>query len=270
VKNGPESDKDCGGTCPKCLDLLHCGSNADCLNNLCFGSSPGTCVSCSDGTKDGNETAKDCGGFNCNALGLTCGAGLTCSGAVDCTSNPGCTGSSYTAPATCSGVCVAGTVTDCSGLGQVCNPLAGCVACNAPSDCPATGNECTTRTCTGNVCGVANLGATHTLSTGQSPGDCQKIVCNGAGGITSIDDPTDLPTSSTVCLSAPACSGSPLTPSFTPATPGTDCTADGQSPKTVCGSGAFSGVCVQCNVNSDCNAINDASTLTCSAAHVCQ
>jgi hypothetical protein len=129
-----------------------------------------------------------------------------------------------------------------------------CVECNAPADCPATGNECVTRTCVANTCGTMNLGASHTLSTGQTPGDCQRIVCNGAGGTTSADDPTDLPASSTVCLTNPACTGVPLAPSFTPAAAGTDCTADNNPPNDVCGSDIAAGTCVDCNGDGDCTA----------------
>lgn len=87
VKNGSETDKDCGGgACPACADTLHCAANADCANNLCSGSGPGTCVSCGDGVKNGNETDKDCGGAVCDALGKTCATGLACAAAGDCAS----------------------------------------------------------------------------------------------------------------------------------------------------------------------------------------
>ncbi len=127
--------------------------------------------------------------------------------------------------------------------------------CCTSADCPATGNECVARTCVGGVCGTRNLGAEHTLSTGQTAGDCQKIVCNGAGGTTSIDDPMDIPTSSTACRITPACTGSPLTPSFTAAPTGTDCTNDNDPPNQVCGDTTdllVAGTCVECNVDAEC------------------
>jgi hypothetical protein len=88
----------------------------------------------------------------------------------------------------------------------------------------------------------------------QTPGDCQKLVCNGSGGTTSMDDPTDLPVSSSACLINPACTGVPLTPSFTPAPTGTTCTATDPLAH-VCGdtsSPLLAGTCVECNVNADC------------------
>jgi hypothetical protein len=91
----------------------------------------------------------------------------------------------------------------------------------------------------------------------QTPGDCQKIVCTGSGGVTSADDATDLPVSNTTCLTNPACVGpSPLTPAFTPTATGTDCSADGNPPNHVCGdtsNGSIAGVRVECNVDADCN-----------------
>src|SRR4029079_4282576 len=34
VKNGTETDKDCGGTCPKCADGKGCNVAADCVSGL--------------------------------------------------------------------------------------------------------------------------------------------------------------------------------------------------------------------------------------------
>jgi hypothetical protein len=126
--------------------------------------------------------------------------------------------------------------------------------CTDASECPASGNECVAATCIGNVCGMQNLGNSHALSSGQTPGDCQQFVCDGAGGVTSIDAPGDLPTTSpSACLINPACSGpGALHPSFDPAAAGIDCTADNHPPAHVCGSDVQAGTCVQCNTNADC------------------
>jgi hypothetical protein len=105
----------------------------------------------------------------------------------------------------------------------------------------------------------------------QTPGDCQKVVCNGSGGTTSVDDPTDLPApASTACLINPSCCGpSPLTPCYTDAPTGTPCTSGSDPSATVCGNTTISniaGTCVECNTNSDCLAINDAGTLACNTS----
>jgi hypothetical protein len=87
VKNGAESDVDCGGgTCPKCGSGKTCNVSADCASSTCTG---GTCAaSCTDLVKDGTETDVDCGGTcptRC-ASGLACGADADCQSGK-CTSN---------------------------------------------------------------------------------------------------------------------------------------------------------------------------------------
>jgi hypothetical protein len=218
-------------------------------------------------TGDNKPPAKVCGDPAVPALAGKC---VECNSASQCAA-PKCNGTTYTTGASCNttGSCVAGSPTNCANTGKVCDPTAGCVTCNVDNDCPATGNECAPNVCTNHACVANNLGASHVFSQ-QNPHDCQKIVCNGAGGVTSINDPTDLPVSNTVCQINPACTGSPLAPSFTSQPAGTDCTADNQLPKHLCGSGVFAGTCVQCNGDADCVAINDAGILTCSASHVCQ
>jgi hypothetical protein len=277
IVDGDETDVDCGGSCgATCKDTgpqQTCKVAGDCVSGVCSGN-PLVCQppTCTDTVKNGSETGPDCGGAQCVGLGKTCGVGVACGANADCTSNPHCTGASFTGASVCNAVCVAGAVTDCSATAKVCDAVLGCVACNAPSDCPATGNECVVNTCSNHACGTSFLGASHTLSTGQTPGDCQTLVCNGAGGTTSVDDGADLPVSATVCATNPACAGSPLAPTFAFAATGTSCAADGQFPKTVCGDTAdvtVAGKCVECNTNGDCSAVNDAGSLSC-VGHVCQ
>ncbi len=216
----------------------------------------------------------DCGGPECDALGETCGDGTACTTPADCTGSAGCSGTMFTSAPACTGhVCTTDTPVDCSATGKVCDATSGCVACNAPADCPAPPNECVVNTCTAHVCGTQNLDQTHMASSGQSPGDCRKIVCNGSGSTTQVDDITDLPFSSTACQTNPHCdtSGGPAMPAFDNASPGTDCTGDGNPPASICGDGVFAGSCVQCNVDADCLAVNDAGTLACDpASRTCQ
>jgi hypothetical protein len=104
----------------------------------------------------------------------------------------------------------------------------------------------------------------------QTPGNCQKVVCDGSGGSVMVDDPTDLPTSSSACLLDPACCGpSPLTPCFTDAPTGTPCTGSGDPHAGVCGdttNSNITGTCVECNSDGDCLGVNDAGTLTCNTS----
>jgi hypothetical protein len=64
VKNGTETDIDCGGGCPGCDDGEMCLENNDCMSMSC---DPEDLVcepdgSCRDGAQNGDETDVDCGG----------------------------------------------------------------------------------------------------------------------------------------------------------------------------------------------------------------
>jgi hypothetical protein len=100
VRNGTESDVDCGGSCQKCTDGRTCGNNADCQSANC---SSGVCraptASCSDGVKNGSETDVDCGG-SCSK----CGDGRSCSTNTDCQSANCSSGVCRTNSTGCSGV----------------------------------------------------------------------------------------------------------------------------------------------------------------------
>ncbi len=79
VKDAEESDLDCGGQCPGCLDGAVCNANIDCLSGFCNG---GICAvtACDDVVKNGNETDVDCGGGAC----LPCASGKACVQNSDC------------------------------------------------------------------------------------------------------------------------------------------------------------------------------------------
>ncbi len=81
LRDGSETDVDCGGSCQACATAKSCGVPGDCQSAACDG---GTCraPTCTDGVRDGYESDVDCGG-SCPA----CAAGLLCAGDTDCTSN---------------------------------------------------------------------------------------------------------------------------------------------------------------------------------------
>lgn len=81
VKNGTETDTDCGGSCAKCADGKGCAGNGDCGTGFCSG---GTCrtPTCTDNARNGNETDVDCGG-GCPK----CANGGLCRVDSDCASN---------------------------------------------------------------------------------------------------------------------------------------------------------------------------------------
>src|SRR3954470_11956228 len=72
IKNGLETDVDCGGpSCPRCAGGHECLSSPDCASSVCIN---GHCaaVSCSDYVKNGDETDVDCGGSKCPACVTPC------------------------------------------------------------------------------------------------------------------------------------------------------------------------------------------------------
>jgi FG-GAP-like repeat len=88
IKNGHETDVDCGGTCPsRCALGRGCDSAADCKSGNC---ASGMCVPlpCFNGVRDGAETDVDCGGSTCRK----CAGGRHCASDGDCfsgTCDPG-------------------------------------------------------------------------------------------------------------------------------------------------------------------------------------
>lgn len=80
MRNGDESDVDCGGpTCAACADGLGCSGGEDCSSGVCQGES---CASpaCDDGVGNGDEIDIDCGG-SCEA---GCSVGSVCEDDGDC------------------------------------------------------------------------------------------------------------------------------------------------------------------------------------------
>ncbi len=80
VRDGVETDVDCGGGCQPCWADKACTVNSDCQSNACSG----VCQAdtCDDGVRDGYESDVDCGG-TCPA----CTAGRACAADRDCTSD---------------------------------------------------------------------------------------------------------------------------------------------------------------------------------------
>lgn len=60
VKDGTESDVDCGGLCDvDCAVSQLCKANADCVSNVCTTGKCANAPTCSNGKKDGAETDVD-------------------------------------------------------------------------------------------------------------------------------------------------------------------------------------------------------------------
>jgi hypothetical protein len=213
LKNGKESDTDCGGgTCPKCQDFRGCLFASDCLSGMCNNNVCQPAVSCNDNIRNGNETDVDCGGGTCPK----CIDGKFCVGGNDC-ANANCSKGICcgAARANCDGLsgngCEADLLSDarnCSSCGVVCGintPM--CVAgqCKAAAmvlvgsytlgQGPAWGNNPPTYTCqeacakvfgAGTYyCSTSNLNVTrtanvdcwgdHTYCSGQTKADTYKL-----------------------------------------------------------------------------------------------
>lgn len=87
LKNGTESDEDCGGDCDPCVDGKLCLVGTDCANLVCEAVDDAlTCVpaTCSDERTNGGESGKDCGGeTDCDR----CPDDEGCNEHADCASN---------------------------------------------------------------------------------------------------------------------------------------------------------------------------------------
>lgn len=96
LKDGHESDIDCGGSCPGCGDFETCRGASDCASGHCQAPTPATYFSfyppgtslcipahCFDGVQDFGESDVDCG----NSCASGCAAGKMCaSNNLDCAS----------------------------------------------------------------------------------------------------------------------------------------------------------------------------------------
>jgi len=161
VRNGDESDIDCGGAdCGGCYDGSDCVDGTDCLVGVCTDGICGECIgsgcvtppTCTDGVTDGMESDVDCGGADCDG----CADGSNCNHWSDCLSGEcndnicgECLGSGCVTPPTCSDGLLNGDESDidCGG--------AECDGCADGSDC-TDGSDCLSGECNDDICGAAD------------------------------------------------------------------------------------------------------------------
>jgi plastocyanin len=241
---------DGSGACVTCLTAATCpGQDNECQTRTCIAGACGISFMPA-GTPTATQVAGDCKKNACDGAG-------TSSPANDDTDLPNdnnlCTGD----------VCTAGVVghpfepsgTPC-GAGQSCNATGSCTGCTTASDCPGQDTECQARTCTASVCGFS-FTAAGTVTAAQTPGDCKRNTCDGAGTIVPATDDTDLPVDNAECTSDVCTAGAPSNP---PTASGSACTQMGG---TVC---SGSGACVECLVASTCPGTDtDCKARTCTA-----
>ena len=236
VKNGDETDLDCGGACAGCADGQICKLAKDCSSQVCTG---GKCATPThtDGVKNGTETDVDCGG---DAKAPKCASGKRCGGATDCDSAV-CVGSICQKATDSDGVQNQGeTDVDCGGT----NTTKKCVdtkKCTAGTDCVSLSCSNTDKIC---VPAAANDGIKNGTET--------DIDCGGPAGTTPRCGTGKTCGAATDCTNK-VCSTTCLAPT------GTDGVKNGDESDVDCG-GTTTGAaaCVagkSCNVGGDCQSL---------------
>ena len=175
VKNGVETDIDCGGNCPRCSPGEACVLANDCTSRVCVAETCQT-PNCLDGVKNGLETGIDCGG----ACPMTCVDGDNCEVGGDCASGV-CVSNICQAP-TCTDTVKNGSEPDIDCGGQYCAQCADGDNCNVGSDC--TSGVCVNIVCQAATCmdGTKN-GMETDLDCGGSV--CQKCTVGKSCNIAS-------------------------------------------------------------------------------------
>jgi hypothetical protein len=192
VKNGDETDVDCGGSMsPACIDGKGCLAKTDCISGVC---TSGVCQvpSPTDTVQNGDETGVDCGG----AKAPKCSAGSGCLSNADCNLlecdlvQKKCLPASHTDGIKNDGE----TGIDCGGSAPAkCATGEGCVAtsdCNAVACDVGATTKCLPASHTDNI---KNDGETGTDCGGAAPAkcptgqgclatsDCDLVACDVAG-----------------------------------------------------------------------------------------
>lgn len=117
-------------------------------------------------------------------------------------------------------------------------------ACSEAADCAGyPGTFCSPVACAGGMCTTFPVNA-GTPAADSTPGDCHSEVCDGAGGVVYLLDPSDVPGNGNECT--PGTCGPQGQPAVTLAPKGTPCSQNGG---TMCDGG---GTCVQCVADDDC------------------
>ncbi|MDI1476094.1 hypothetical protein [Polyangium sp. y55x31] len=276
----PEDTDVCDGAanCVQCTEAIHCigiiaedeCTKAACMNHTCVKSYMGTDTLASPAL----QTAGNCKKIVCDGNGGT-------TEVTDDTDKPNdgnaCTNDSCSGGKPMSTPIAQGT--SC-GMDQVCNATGNCVGCNEAADCQGTDDFCKKRTCISNTCGFEYTANNTALPNGQTEDDCKRLVCDGAGNVVTVADPTDPKVDGNDCTQD-TCNGT--TPSNPNQPAGAVCNQNGgdvcnsagqckKSPGKSCAAGADcastfcnDSVCCSTNCNGTCRACNLAGSLgTCS------
>jgi len=260
LRNGDETDVDCGGGCGRCAIGRACRDGADCASGAC--NAGHICIECLTAANcPGQDT--ECGSRAC--VGGACVVGFVAAGTVLVAQTPGdcrsrrCDGAGQISLVAddadlpddgnpCSReVCTGGVpsnppapaATAC-GSGRLCDGAGHCVGCLTPGDCPGNDDDCKTRSCEQNLCGFTFRASGIRVAT-QVAGDCKADRCDGAGHVVPGSDDTDLPVDGNSCTDDVCTSGvasNPNRPLGTACVGGNHCDSAGR--------------CVACLIAADC------------------
>jgi hypothetical protein len=277
VKNGNETDVDCGGACLPCADGKVCAAAADCQSGVCSGTTTKTCQVpvCTDAAKNGTETDVDCGGGVCPK----CAPLKKCSVNADCTGGQ-CSGS--VCLATCTDAVKNGGETDVDCGGAACPKCVDGKVCTVNADCTngkCTAGMCTAPSCTdlvkngletdvdcgGPMCGKCAVGKVCIASGDCQSSNCQAGMCAASTCTNVIKDgsETDVDCGGPSCPKCPLgkvcgvngdCQGGNCASNVCTAPSCTDTIKDGTETGVDCGGGACP-TCADgqgCMVNGDC------------------
>jgi hypothetical protein len=261
MQDGDESDVDCGGSCPGCLNDQHCDDPFDCQSLFCPN---GTCQPCGGPGECPDRTY--CSEGVCEDLlpnGSICQEAAVCQSG-NCVDGVCC-------DFDCSGACRSCREVDTGVMNGTC---AGTMEGSADPLCMATdpGSCGTTGTCDGNLACAFHESSTEcaacvdatTFGTGSCDGmgtcvpnatdSCDPYVCGGDGCLTSCNDDGDCATG--FCdLQSMSCLGC-----------GADVPPSGVSCPSQCTGGCNAGVCtIDCNAGGGC----PSNTISCPATFDC-
>ncbi|WP_437574898.1 formylglycine-generating enzyme family protein [Sorangium sp. So ce887] len=217
VKDGGESDLDCGGSCPPCVDGQACAAPTDCVSRRCEedagggsagsggsgGSAGTTCAAaqCDNGVRDGDETDTDCGrGASPRGGNPAC---PPCADLQDCAVGSDCESLSCVAGRCLSPSCSDG-VKNGNETGIDCGDL--CAGCAAGEAC-SNSTDCSDLVCIEQVCLSASC--SDGVKNGKETDiDCGGTVCRtrcpaGQGCTAGTDCATSLCNSATRTCACP-------------------------------------------------------------------
>jgi hypothetical protein len=257
---GPNNGALCDGSghCVQCLNALMCGTDTECKQFTC---TAGACGSTNLPTTTvlGGQSNGDCRHRECDGMGNVVRNFDPNDPQSD---NNECTTDMCNATTQATDHTPVNAGTHCGASGSLfCNAGGICVGCLHDSDCTGTTSDCQHPFCTANQMCSTSFAQQGTLTSGQSTGDCQDIVCDGNGATVPRQNLQDTPSNTNQCKQAVCNPG----PNLLNVGTGTPCTQAGGA---VCNGG---GACVVCNVDTDCPAGANECQLhqTCGADNLC-